>query len=481
MKTKFCFLLAGCAVAVSCMAGTDNGAAPSVIYPGEIVVKTPESIARGKENVRSVADQLRSLFRPLQKPRKAGAAEDKPYLKIIEAPNDRAILIYRCRYSTAAKILASVEALITDQGYVESAEEQNLLIINDTKANIQSLSQALPSLDVASPQVLIEAKVIEVMVSDGMQRNLSFGVSNVQNNVPMLDAASGREVLGAVANSAGFSTSQLAPSQSANGGKLDWTFSSGDTAFNVAFQWLLNASDAKVLSSPIIVVARNEESTISNGQDVPIQSQTITSGSISTSTTFKRVGVTLKVAPKMINQDSVTLLVEPEVSNIQSYQNISQGSGNYQVPLISIRNISTNVKLGNGQVLMMGGLYNSREAVSQERIPFLSDMPYFGEFFTSKYRSKELIQLLFFIRVQILTPDEVADGILFDPDTVAEVNNRIGDALRKSPYLPASKSTLQQVKEEFVDHSLNSPSLPADPDKAAAKEQAPATAPAEKK
>ncbi len=481
MMLKSCLLLAGCAVAVTCAAGPNDGAAPSVLYPGEIVVKTPESIAQGKQNVRSVAEQLRSLFRPLQKARKTSAKAEQPYLKIINAPNDRAILIYRCRYSTAAKILASVEALITDQGYVESAEEQNLLIINDAKSNIEALAQALPSLDVASPQVLIEAKVIEVMVSDGMQRNLSFGMSNVQNNIPMLDAASGQEIMGAVANTAGFATSQLSPSQTSNGGKLDWTFASGDTAFNVAFQWLLNASDAKVLSSPIIVVARNEESTISNGQDVPIQSQTITSGSISTSTTFKRVGVTLKVEPKMINHDSVTLLVEPEVSNIQSYQTISQGSGNYQVPLISIRNISTNVKLGNGQVLMMGGLYNSRESVSQERIPFLSDMPYFGEFFTAKYRSKELIQLLFFIRVQILTPDEVADGILFDPDTVADVNNKIGNILRQSPFLPAAQSTLKQVKEEFVDRSLNSPTLPADPEKSPAKAGDAVAVPAEKK
>ena len=82
--------------------------------------------------------------------------------------------------------------------------------------------------------------------------------------------------------------------------------------------------------------------------------------------------------------------------------------------------------------------------------------------FTSKYRSKELIQLLFFIRVQILTPDEIADGILFDPDTVAEVNNKIGDALRQSPYLPAPGTTLQQVKEEFVDRT-NVPARPAEP------------------
>ena len=470
---KSWFVVLGCAAALTGSAGqVSEGAAPSVIYPGEIVVKTPEDIAQGKRNVRSVAEQLRELFRPLKKTRRTAAPADKPYLKVIPAPDDRAILIYRCRYSTAAKILSGVEALITDQGYVETSEEQNLLIINDTKANVEALAQALPSLDVASPQVLIEAKVIEVMISDGMQRNLSFGVSNIRDGIPMIDPETGQKTTGAVKNTAGFNTSQLSPAQSSDGGQFDWTFSSGDTSFNVAFQWLLNASDAKVLSSPVIVVARNEESTISNGQDVPIQSQTITSGSISTSTTFKRVGVTLKVEPKMINQDSVTLLVEPEVSNIQSYQTISQGSGNYQVPLISIRNISTNVKLGNGQVLMMGGLYNSREMLSQERIPFLSDMPYLGEFFTSKYRTKELVQLLFFIRVQILSPEEIADGILFDPDTIGQVNNRIGEILRKSPLLPSPKSTLEQVKEEFVERTPEAPAAP---------EKKPAAAPEAKK
>ena len=436
--------------ALICSAATALGNAPSGMTAGEVVISTPETIAQGKQNVRNVAEELRKMFRPLVKrDRKAVPAAETPYLKVIQAPDNRAILIYRCRYATAGKLINSVESMISNTGYVESAEEQNLLTINDQKDHIEALRQALPALDMPSPQVLIEAKVIEVLVHDGMDRNLSFSY-NSPTSVTTING-DGQKVKSAVMSTAGMATSALGSNNAGDGGKLNWTVGSGEDNFNVAFQWLLTAQDARVLSSPVILVARNEESTISNGQDVPIQSQSITNGSINTSTTFKRVGVTLKVQPKMINGDTVTLLVEPEVSNIQSYQTISQGSSNYSVPVISIRNISTNLKLEDGQIAIMGGLYSSRESISQERIPFLSDMPYVGELFTSKNSSRELIQLLFFLRVRILTPEEVADGVLFDPDELIRTSNEIGEIVRKSPELPdGAPKTIDLVKEEFL-------------------------------
>ncbi len=433
----------------SASASEQSGNPPSILNPGEIVVRTPEDIQAGRENVIRVADQLRELFAPQQKVRKGRPAPEQRYLKILPGISGRATLVYRCRYNTASKLSTSVESLITNDGYVEPTEEQNMLIINDKKENIEALAEILPAIDVASSQVLIEAKVVEIMISDGMQRNMSL-TFNQTKDVTVIDE-NGHASPGAVNNSAGMTTSSLAPTTTKDGGGMDWVFSSGDKSIHAAFQWLLNAQDAKVLSSPTIVVARNEKSTISNGQDVPIQSQTNTNGSIQTSTTFKRVGVTLDVTPKMINEDNVTLLVSPQVSNIQSYQTISQGTSSYQVPVISVRSIETNIKLEDGQTIVMGGLYNNRESVRQERIPFLSDIPYFGELFTSKYREKELIQLLFFLRVRILTPDDLADGILFDPDETARSSNAIGDIIRKSPTLPQTENTLQQVKHEFID------------------------------
>ncbi len=455
-KSLFTGLFAVAAIAaVPSVFGDDakvhQGAAPSVLLPGEVVVKTEEDILQGKRNVENVVEQLRQLFAPINKTKRKNPPKEDTYLQVVPAANNKANIIYRIRYATSENLSQAIDPLLSSEGSVEFASEQNLLLINDKAANIEALAKALPLIDMPSPQVLIEAKVIEVMLSDGMQRNLS--VSFNKGDTVKSYNENGILTKSGINNSVGFGTSSLSPSASGDGGQFNWTFTSGDKNINATFQWLLNAQDAKVLSSPTILVARNEESVISNGQDVPIQSQTNTNGSIQTSTTFKRVGVTLTVTPMMLNSDSVTLKVEPQVSNIQSYQTISQGSSSYQVPVISIRNISTYVKLADGQTVVMGGLYNNRESLRQERIPFLSDMPVLGELFTSKYREKELLQLLFFLRVRILSPDDIADGILFDPEENARTSNLIGEIIRNSPSMPKLESTATQVKNEFIDRT----------------------------
>jgi len=416
----------------------------------EVVEKTPESIEEGKRNVVSVAQQLREMFQPIKK-RSRQAVEEPPYLKIVPAANDTSILIYRCRYVTASKLRNSVDAMISDTGYVEYAVEENLLTIRDATENIEAIAKTLPMIDVATPQVLIEAKIVEILISDDTQRNLSFAF-NSPTTISMIDGMNQRYD-GDVMSYGGIQTAPQG-GNSVDGAVTNWTFAAGHNNFNIALQWLLTAQDAKVLSSPVIVVARNEEAEISNGQDVPIQSQTITNGSISTSTTFKRVGVTLTVEPLMINNDNVTLRVEPEVSNIQSYQTISNGSGYYQVPVISIRSISSYLRLADGQIVIMGGLYNNRNSVQQERIPFLSDIPYLGELFTSKYTEKEILQLLFFLRVRILTPNDMADGVLFDPEEMIRTTNDFGDAMRGSEELPNLEPSIKKMNDEFIKNPL---------------------------
>ncbi len=417
----------------------------------EVVERTPESIEEGKKNVVSVAQQLREMFQPIRKQARQ-VEEEPPYLKIIPSTNDTSILIYRCRYVTASKLRNSVDAMISDTGYVEYAVEENLLTIRDSAENVEAIAKTLPLIDIATPQVLIEAKIVEVLLSDNTQRNLSF-MFNSPTTISMIDGNTDQRYDGDVMSYGGMQTSPQGGSSS-DGATANWTFAAGHNNFNIALQWLLTALDAKVLSSPVIVVGRNEEAEISNGQDVPIQSQTITNGSISTSTTFKRVGVTLTVEPLMVNKDNVTLRVEPEVSNIQSYQTIANGNGFYQVPVISIRSISSYLRLADGQIVIMGGLYTNRNSIQQERIPFLSDIPYLGELFTSKYTDKEILQLLFFLRVRILNPNDMADGVLFDPEEMIRTTNEFGEVMRNSKELPTLETTIEKVNDEFIENPL---------------------------
>ncbi len=441
-----------CSIALPCSADNTQKTEQKQNLPGEIVVRTPEDIARGKQNVANVVAELRQLLIPADKQKRKTPVKEDVYLQVVPAADGKANLIYRIRYATSENLSQAIDPMLSSDGNVEFAAEQNLLLINDRAENINALAKAIPLIDVASPQVLIEAKVVEVTLSDGMQRNLSVAFTK-DDSVRQTVTESGAVRNIVLPNSAGFRTSSLSPQGTSDGGKFDWVFEAGSGNIETSFQWLLNAQDAKVLSSPTILVARNEESVISHGEDVPIQSLTNTNGSIQTSTTFKRVGVTLTVTPMMLNADNVTLKVEPQVSNVNRYETIQQGEASYQVPVISIRNISTFVKMADGQTVVMGGLFNHRESMQQERIPILSDLPLIGELFTSKYSSKELLQLLFFLKVRILTADDLADGILFDPEETASTSTRIGEIIRNAPSMPKQSTTATQLKREFIDRT----------------------------
>ncbi len=409
---------------------------------GKPVLKTKADIIQGKKNVKSVVDQLRALLLPsdkLQKLKKQRIAI-KPYYQVVKGSDNRSTLIYRCRYSTAKSLINSMESTISSAGTVEYVDEQNLIIINDASNKMAELKDALLAIDISSPQVLVEAKVVEILLSEGMQRNLSFGVTNSSGS------------------SAGVKTNPLGQSSPNSGAAADWTTSISGTGnnFSVAFQWLMNGQDAKILSSPNIVVSRNATASIVTGQDIPIQTIQVVSGSTTTSTDFKRVGVSLNVTPKLINADSVTLRINPQVSNVLRYEEITQGSGedgiSYQVPVISIRNIETDLTLKDGQVIMMGGLFSSRETLQQERVPFLSDMPYIGEMFTSKNTTTEIVQLIFFIKINILSPDEIASGVIYDPVEQAVTSKKLGNVIRNNKKVfPSKESTLEKVNQEFIE------------------------------
>lgn len=145
-----------------------------------------------------------------------------------------------------------------------------------------------------------------------------------------------------------------------------------------------------MLSSPNILISRNEVSRIITGEEIPIQEATSSGNNVLLSTTFKNVGVTLEVEPSMINRDNVTLRVFPKVSNVLRYESVSSGDSSYSVPVISARSVETHLRMQDKQVVMMGGLYNSRNTLQQQRVPILSDLPYIGELFTGKNESKEV-------------------------------------------------------------------------------------------
>lgn len=410
------------------------------------IIRNQESIEQGRENVRNVYSELKDLFnnKPrgliLQDPYKPVA----PYCEIIDngtnAKGEKlSTLIYRCRFTDAKQLYNALEALTSNLGVVEYVKDQNLIVVKDRTDLIEGIKKSILAMDIPSYQILIEAKIIEIIISDGMQRDMALSFGNENGTVGLTPNG------GSIAN---------------QGATTNWTTSVGDSgSFNAKFQWLLKAQDAKVLSSPNIVVSCNETSKITTGQDIPIQEMQTINGATNIATTFRRVGVSLEVEPKMINRDHITLRVLPSVSNVQRYEDIKQGMGEnsttFAVPVIGIRSVETNLRLLDSQVVAMGGLYSSSESLKIDSIPFFSDIPWIGDFFTYKEKNTEVTQLIFFLKIHVLAPEDYAGGLLYDPEELAQTSNNIGSIIEKTEVVPKHDTTLDSLKSENYRKQIN--------------------------
>ncbi|MDD4180196.1 MAG: hypothetical protein PHE87_01050 [Victivallaceae bacterium] len=399
---------------------------------------TDSTVTSAQQEV--LAEQLRSLLAPssVGKREKIKRVPSKPNYKIIPGVDGLSTLVYYCRYVEVNKDLVyTLESAVSVHGIVERSAEQNVIVIHDQTNKMTELANIMMAMDVEAPQVLVEAKVVEVNISDGMQRNFDINFKGSHG-------------------SAGTDTSIQGQAKTDKGLNADWfPYVSGNKNFEVSLQWLIHGQRAKILSAPNVIVSRNSPATITTGQEVPIQSSSTVASSTNISTTFKQVGVILEIIPKFINHDSVTLTVTPEVSNISSYTKITSGDTSYDAPHVAIRKVESTLTLLDGQVIMLGGLYSDKETVDEERTPFLSDIPYIGEFFTAKNHGRELVQLIFFLRVTILSPDDIASSVIYDPGAQATEIRKIGVSVQESKEIfpkdqDGNKTTLELIEKEFL-------------------------------
>ena len=145
--------------------------------PETPVIRTEADLKKGKENVRSVIEELAELFAddaPAPVLREAKQQIMPPYSRVIQSGTGRATLIFRPRFTSSKRMFKALDGIISGSTLVEPLEEQNQIVINADAKEIESYKEILEAMDIPSPQILIEAKVVEVMFSDGMQRNLSF-------------------------------------------------------------------------------------------------------------------------------------------------------------------------------------------------------------------------------------------------------------------------------------------------------------------
>jgi general secretion pathway protein D len=263
----------------------------------------------------------------------------------------------------------------------EVNEEFKSVVLTDTVENINIFENLLKQLDVKTPQIQIEAKMVEIK----LDTNEKYGV-----NWTWSDIAGGslKELKSFLEN---FQPADSRMQLQLGSLRVD--------DFNAILTFLLTQTNTDLLSSPKIVTMNGKEASINTSDQIPIKSQTISGNTIIVTTVFKEVGVKLRVTPSIKDENFILLDVHPEVNEVLDYSVLTGD------PIISTRKMDGSIIIKDNETLMIGGLLKNKSLVVESKLPILGDIPLLGILFKKTSTERTKTEIIIF-----LTPHIIKEG-----------------------------------------------------------------------
>ncbi|MDO8603211.1 MAG: hypothetical protein Q7O04_05135 [Candidatus Omnitrophota bacterium] len=297
-------------------------------------------------------------------------------------------------------------------------ERTGALIISNTPSNLETIENLLYNLDITPMQVLIEARFLEVKVSDLDD----IGVEWKLNGIWAMDKnRAGNDVYGVSQNS-GVDFSNF--SRSDEGFNLTYQGILSNPQFQAAMHALQEKQNVKTLSAPRITTLNNQTATIEivdeyiyptryeaslvqydiNGDGDFNDAGETEWVNVPQDFVTRNVGILLHVKPSVgADKKSITLALTPEVSEDAGTFTYS---GNVSIPNFTTRNLSTSVMVKDGETIVLGGLIKETNTTVKTKVPVLGNIPFVGGLFRKNTDSKERRNLLIFVTATITNKEE---------------------------------------------------------------------------
>ncbi len=301
--------------------------------------------------------------------------------------------VFLINYATLADISTILKDYITPKrASIQTDERTNSLIIRDTVDSIERIKKIVETLDNQTPQVLIEAKIVEANESYAKQIGLSKGLSLQY------------QPFGDIANSNGSFTLSSAPT-SAAATAIGATFSVYKRIANLDFNLQLMESESKgrIISTPKVITQNKKEATINSSEQTSFQVTQVQAGATNPVVTFQNItaDLNLKVKPQITNDGSISMDIDLTKSAFTTRPSTAAP------PNKSTRSVKTTVLVENGSTVVIGGLYQTQSLESSSGIPFLKDLPLVGWLFKSPYNPESTKnELIIFMTPRIINQDE---------------------------------------------------------------------------
>jgi len=267
----------------------------------------------------------------------------------------------------------------------------NALIIRATDAEYRELTDLIERMDVLPPQVLIEATIAEVTLTDDLNFGVRWFLESGDFEFTLSDNESG-------------GTGPVFPGFSA-------TYFDGNSA-GLALNALASVTDVTVLSAPSIMVQNNQAANLQVGDEVPIvtqQAQSVADADapIISTVQLRETGVILEVKPRINASDMIVLEISQEVSEVTN--TVTSGIDS---PTIQQRKFNSTVAVANNSTVALGGLIRESRTSNNSGVPGLKNAPIIGNLFKSTDNTTRRTELIVFLTPRIIRNQTDSDRAL---------------------------------------------------------------------
>lgn len=336
--------------------------------------------------------------------------------------------VFILNYSKAKDVADAIKDTLTERGKIKYDVRTNTLIVTDIPTNLYKVKEVIARLDRRTPQVAIEAKLIETTLDKDDNLGVKWGTKVTisgsrrpttlpfeRQKAPFSTTTEDGEYaervgnyLPLLADSAPDAPTTAFPYAAASFGTTgNFLLGTLDfSQFSAVLELLKSRTDTKVISNPTITTLNNIEAKVHVGQNyyIPLYARNESTGQMEISGYDVRdIGVVLKVTPHINEAGDIIVDLKPEVSAYLGDQDLGN---NVVLPIFSVRTGEAQVMVKDGQTIAMGGLMKETATKYIKKVPILGDIPILGELFKKTEDAVDTTDLLIFVTVRLIKEDQ---------------------------------------------------------------------------
>jgi type IV pilus secretin PilQ/predicted competence protein len=309
-------------------------------------------------------------------------------------------------YSKARDVMALLNSKKSSRGEITIDERTNTLIISDVRENLDLLERLISVLDTPTPQVSIEARIVEASSTFIRNLGIQWGAKGIVDpfygnqtslqfpNKILVDGAlipQGEVTKGIAGPLGGYAVNLPAPAFST---AMGFSFANVLDTFrlDLALTALESNGEGRIISSPKVSTQNNQQAEIIQGRQIPVQ----TVANFTVTTRYINAALELRATPQITAEGTIIMGIEIR-NDAADFANLVNG-----IPPITTQSARTTVMVPDGGTTVIGGIYRTEDSITRDRVPVLWSIPIIGNLFKSFARTKTNRELLIFITPRII-------------------------------------------------------------------------------